>query len=267
MDRRDWVVLALITIAGLILRLLLWKTQSIPSVDGTAYLRMAMQLAGGPAVESVHQYGYPVLVRLAHFVIPDWVTAARVLALVTGVLFIPSLGWLSAAFVGNRFLRCLPAIAAAATPLMVRYSLTTMTEMPYFLLMAIGLGLAARRRALGAGIVFGLAYAIRPEGLLVAVVAAAFIALVNRRPKEAAALLAGTALIVAPYVATIGVTQGKWTLTPKSLNIAPGTWEAAEEQAGESHAARSVAERVERYGGETARLYPKNAGDVLMQLG
>jgi len=267
MDRRDWFILAFAAVAGLLLRLLLWKTQTIPSVDGTAYIRMAMQLAGGPTVDSVHQYGYPVLIRLVQFVIPDWVTAARVIALVTGVLFIPAIGWLTAAFVTDRRLRYLPAMAAAFTPLMVRYSLTTMTEMPYFLLLTLGLGLAARRWAHGAGLAFGLAYAIRPEGLLVAVVAAAFIALAGRRPRDAAALIAGTALIVLPYVAAIGVTQGKWTLTPKSLNIAAGTWEAAEERAGESSAGKSVAERVERYGGETARLYPKHAGEMLAQLG
>jgi hypothetical protein len=264
MDRRDWIVLGLVTLAAALLRILLWKTQSIPSVDGTAYIRMAWALAGGPHVDSVHQYGYPLLIRLVQFVVPDGVTAARIVALVSGIAFIPALGWLTAAFVHDRRLRLLPAAAAAFTPLMVRYSLTTMTEMPYFVLLALGLGLAARRRGLAAGVALGAAYAIRPEGLLVAMAAAV---LLWRHPREAVRLVAGAAILVLPYVVVLGVTEGKWTLTPKSLNIAAGTWEAAEERAGAGISARTMAERVERYGAETARMYPKHAADMLAQLG
>jgi hypothetical protein len=264
LDRRDAIALGVITLLGIALRLAFWDTQSIPSVDGTAYIRMAWSLAGGPHVDSVHQYGYPVLIRLAQLAVPDGVTAARIVALVAGILFLPALGWLTASFVAHRAWRLLPAAAAAFTPLPVRYSLTTMTEMPYLLLAVLGLGMAARRRALPAGVLLGVAYTIRPEGLLLAVVAAAF---AWRRPREAARLLAGALLIVVPYVVAMGLTEGKWTLTPKSLNIAAATWEAAEEQAGGEAVGRDVSERLARYGTETARHYPGHAADVLAQLG
>ena len=137
-DRREWFALAAVALLGLAIRVALWSTQSIPSVDGTAYLRMAQAFAGGPGIDSVHQYGYPALIWLAHFLIPDWVLAARVVALVAGTLLIPITGWLGAAFLRDRRLRLLPAAALAVTPLAIRYSLTTMTDMPFLALFFLG---------------------------------------------------------------------------------------------------------------------------------
>jgi len=263
MDRREWLAVAAITIIGLVLRVALWSTQSIPSVDGTAYIRMARAFAGGPHIDSVHQYGYPLLVWLAHFLVSDWVTAARIVALVGGVVLIPITVWLGAAFLHDRWLRLLPAAALALTPLAIRYSLTTMTDMPFLALFFLAMGLAARARWLPAGLAFGAAYAIRPEGLLgVAVVSA----LQWRRPARIVPLLAGAALIVIPYVVAVGLVDGRWTLSPKSLNIAAGSWTAAEAQAGGEANPMGVSERIERFGGETVRLYPTRAGEVARQL-
>src|SRR5687768_963188 len=83
-----WAV-GLVAALGLALRLALWSTQAIPSVDGIAYLRIARSLAGGPPIETVHQYGYPLLIWLADFIVPDAVTAARLVALAGGVALIP----------------------------------------------------------------------------------------------------------------------------------------------------------------------------------
>ena len=263
MDRREWLAVAVITIIGLLLRVALWSTQSIPSVDGTAYIRMARAFAGGLHIDSVHQYGYPILIWLVHFLIPDWVTAARIVALVGGVLLIPITAWVGAALLRDRWLRLLPAAALAVTPLAIRYSLTTMTDMPFLALFFLALGLAARARWFPAGVAFGAAYVIRPEGLLgVAIVAA----LQWRRPARVVPLLAGAALMVIPYVVAVGLVDGRWTLSPKSLNIAAGSWTAAEAQAGGEANPMGVSERIERFGGETLRLYPQRAGEVLRQL-
>ncbi|MDZ4804692.1 MAG: hypothetical protein SGI90_07535 [Candidatus Eisenbacteria bacterium] len=263
-DRREWFALAAVALLGLAIRVALWSTQSIPSVDGTAYLRMAQAFAGGPGIDSVHQYGYPALIWLAHFLIPDWVLAARVVALVAGTLLIPITGWLGAAFLRDRRLRLLPAAALAVTPLAIRYSLTTMTDMPFLALFFLGIGLSARTRWLAAGAVFGASYVIRPEGLLGVLIVAL---LQWRRPASWVRLLAGAALIVIPYVVAVGLTDGRWTLSPKSLNIAAGSWTAAEAQAGGEVVGMGVSERLARFGGETIRLYPQRAGEVLRQLG
>lgn len=262
-DRREWLALAAITLVGLALRVALWSTQSIPSVDGTAYIRMAWTFAGGPAIASVHQYGYPLLIWFTHFLVPDWVTAARIAPLVAGTLLIPITGWMAAGFLRGRWRCLLPAAAMAASPLAIRYSLTTMTDTPFLALFFLALGLASRSRMFPAGLAFGLAYAIRPEGLLGAVIVAA---LQWRRPRGMVPLLAGAALIVIPYVVTVGLVDGRWTLSPKSLNIAAGSWTAAEEQAGDEVIGKSLSDRLQRFGGETVRQYPSRAGDVLRQL-
>jgi hypothetical protein len=263
--RLEWLLLAAFTLAGLLLRVALWGTQTIPSVDGTAYLRIAQSFAGGPAVETVHQYGYPLLVRLAQFFIPDWITAARVVAFVPGVLAIPLTWWVSRRFVGPVALRFLPVAAMALTPLPVRYSLTTMTDLPFMALLLGLLGCAARGRWLAAGLLGGAGYVIRPEGLLAALVVAALQAF-RRNRAAALRVTAGALLFVVPYVVFVGMKDGRWTLTPKSINIGAATWEAAEERAGEADVPIELGTRLERFGAETAREYPRRAVDVLAQL-
>lgn len=263
--RIEWLLVAAFTLAGLILRVALWSTQSIPSVDGTAYLRIAQSFAGGPPVETVHQYGYPLLVRFAQFFIPDWIMAARVVAFVPGVLAVPLTWWVARAFVGPLALRFLPVAAMALTPLPVRYSLTTMTDLPFLAFLLALLGAAARGRWLCAGLLGGAGYVIRPEGLLVAL-AVAVLQLVRRQRAAALRIVAGALLFVVPYVVFVGMKDGRWTMTPKSINIGAATWEAAEERAGEADIPIAIGTRLERFGAETAREYPGRAVEVLAQL-
>jgi hypothetical protein len=253
----------LVTAAGIILRLALWDTQTIPSVDGTAYIRIAESFAGGRQVPTVHQYGYPLLIWLAHFGIPDWITAARAVAFVSGASLIPLTWALAAPFVASPWLRLIPAAAMASTPLPIRYSLTTMSDLPYLALFFLMLNLAARKRWMAAGLAGGASYVIRPEGLLATFVVALLQGLKRRGLLQ---ILAGAALFVVPYVVAVGLKDGLWTLTPKTINIGPGTWEAAETQAGEEEVPADLKARVERFGAETLRLYPVRSAEVLIQL-
>lgn len=252
--RFEMAALAGITLAGLVLRLALWSTQALVSVDGTTYIRMARELIGGPGLETVHPWGYPVLILLAHLVAPDWVLAARLVALVSGLALIP-LTWLVAReVIRNRGLRLLPPAAVALLPLPVRYSLTTMSEAPYLAVLALMFLLAARKRLLAAGVMGGLAYAIRPEALT-AVVVLAVISL--RVPRRALGLAAGAALVVLPYVVVQGATTGHWTLTQKVSNLAAADWRENEPHAAAGEAApAALVDRVKRYGGDTALAYP-----------
>lgn len=247
-------LLVAITVAGLVVRLLLWSTQSLVSVDGTTYIRMARELAGGPSLETVHSWGYPVLILIAHLVVPDWVLAARVVALVSGVALIP-LTWLVAReVIRNRWLRLVPPLAVALLPLPVRYSLTTMSEASYMVFLALMFLLAARKRVLAAGVMGGLAYAIRPEALT----AVAVLGLLTVRiPRRALTLAAGAALVVLPYVVVLGATTGHWTLTAKSTNFAAADWRANEPHSEGEATPVSLVDRVKRYGGETAMAYPE----------
>jgi hypothetical protein len=257
-----WAI-GLVTALGLALRLALWSTQAIPSVDGIAYLRIARSFAGGPPIETVHQYGYPLLVWLTGLALPNLETAARLVALAGGVALIPLTWLLARSFIADPRLRLLPALAVAFTPLPVRYSITTMSDLPYLALFMGMLVLFARRRELEAGLLGGAAYTIRPEGLLGVLVLAA---LRGRRFERSRRLLLGALVLVIPYVVAVGLRDGRWTLTPKSINIAASTWEEAEARAGESPVPIDFRTRLSRFGGETLRTYPSRAVDVAVQL-
>ena len=114
-----------------------------------------------------------------------------------------------------------------------------------------------------------LAYAVRPEALVVAPVAA----LLSRGGMRGAMrLIAGFALIAGPYVGVLSWERGEPTLSPKSALVRPPfkhrrdvEWRVADTVAAEPK--RSLIERVRWAGPEIARQYlPKlvgHAGRVL----
>jgi len=262
--RAEWGGFLGLLAAGTLLRVLLWSTQSLVSVDGTNFIRMARQLAGGPSVASVQQYGYPAAIALAHLLIPDWVTAARVVALAGGLAMLP-LVWLVARSVVRRpWLSLLPVAAVALLPLPVRYSLTTMSDSLYLALL-FGVFLAVLRgRRFPGGLLGGLAYAVRPEALL-AVLGIAVLEL--RRSRKGAALLLGGALLVsAAYFGAQGLWLGKWTLSQKTINLAASTWQGAEETVGGETVPLGAGKRLRTFGLVTVRAYPGRLADATTEL-
>ena len=260
---RSALALLAIVLAGAALRIALWGSQAIVSIDGTAYIRMARSLLGEPGSPTVHQYGYPALIAAVHAAVGDWVLAARLVALVSGIAVIPLVWLLAGRVVANPWLRLLPAAAAAFLPFPVRYSLTTMTESPYLALLLLAFLLAARSRWLASGILGGLAYTVRPEALLaIGVIGLSRI----RRVRVWSRLAAGALLVAAPYVIAVGVTQGSWSLSGKTINLASRDWREAEKQVGEEPVPGDLRSRLERFGGEVIRGYPPRAVEIGEQV-
>lgn len=268
LSRLDWGIVAGATVIALVLRLLLWSSQSIVSVDGTTYIRMAWTLGGGADIPSAHPWGYPFLIYLFHFLVRDWVTAARLVALVTGTALVPLTWFLARSHVTNRWLCLAPALAVALLPLPVRYSITTMSEAPYLVLVLAMFVLAFRKHSIWAGMAGGLAYTVRPEALT-AVVALALFSL--KAPRRAGVLLAGAALVVIPYVVGQGVLTGTWTLSKKTINVSGADWRENEPRAGESRPVSvGLKERVGAFGKESLAAYPSRfaeLGAVLIRHG
>jgi len=253
---RQGLVVGLLTAAGLALRVSLWDSQSIPSVDGTAYLRIARSFAGEPAVATVHQLGYPFLVFALHAVAGDWILSARLVALLFGVALVPLVWILTAQHVRSPLLRALPAAAVAFLPTTVRYSLTTMTETPYLALLFLTFIGAARGRWFLAGLAGGLAYAVRPEALL----AVGVLALTKLKDLRAwPRIAAGALLVVVPYVVLVGLAEGRWTLSQKTMDLAPADWREVERRVGEEDAAPGLGARWRRFGPEILRGTPERA--------
>jgi len=248
------------TLAGLVLRLLLWSTQSIPSVDGITYIGLARGILAGRPAPTVHQFGYPLLILAARPFCPDWIVAARVVDLMCGVLLIPLVWLLTSQFVKRPWLRLLPALLVAVHPLFVRYSLTTMTEAPYLVLLVLMFMLVATRRPLLGGLAGGAAYAVRPEALIAAVAVAVFL---GRRRSEVVRFGLAVASVTGLYVTVVGMSTGKWTLSPKTANIAAPSWVDYEPTVDGPAPAIDTGERLHRFGADALRAYPGRLVSIL----
>ena len=147
-SRIEWVLLAVALAAGLVVRLALWHTQPYVSIDGTSYIRLAWEILGGPAYESVQPPGYPLLIVAMKALVPDWVLAARLVDLSAGLGLIVLIWLLARSYIRNPWFAVAPAVAVALLPLPVRYSLTTMSEAPYLVfLVGMFLLLDQKRRS------------------------------------------------------------------------------------------------------------------------
>ncbi len=231
-----WVSLALLTLAALALRWFALRYQPTVTFDGTEYIRYAEALKHGERFASVFAPGYPVLVALASVLHPDRVGAAVAVSMVAGIALPAIVWWLARGLLGERG-ALLPALVCALHPELARHSAISMSESAYIGMLFFGLAQLAALRAGPAiigGLALGLAYAIRPEGL-VAAVALAFAGIrkwasdsSSRRAMLAAAV--GSALVVIACVLWYHATLGVWTLTPKTaaLHEAARDWRAAE---------------------------------------
>jgi hypothetical protein len=88
-NRRDLVILLLLS-ASLKAILSLCVGVMNPE-DGVMYITAAQKLAGGAFKEALSIYGmpfYPLLIALTHYVIPNWIAAARVISIFSSVLTI-----------------------------------------------------------------------------------------------------------------------------------------------------------------------------------
>jgi hypothetical protein len=194
------------------------------TMDSPLYVRMADALGRSAEVLGPAHHGYPALVALAGLVITGQEWPGRI------VSFVASLALVAVTYALAR--RSLPpwgaAVAAglvAAHPVITLYGVSLMTE-PTFLALAYGallLLLPAKPsppeektpqsgRTLAAGAAMGLAYCVRPEGLVLALAALPALAPWRRR----AAWLGAFLVLASAEVILLSVERGAPTLTPKT---------------------------------------------------
>jgi 4-amino-4-deoxy-L-arabinose transferase-like glycosyltransferase len=88
-SRRDLVILLLLS--AILKAILSLCIGVINPDDGVIYITAAQKLAGGAFKEALSIYGmplYPLLIALTHYVIPNWIAAARVISIISSVLTI-----------------------------------------------------------------------------------------------------------------------------------------------------------------------------------
>lgn len=238
------------------------------TMDSPLYVRMAEALGRSAEVLGPAHHGYPAFVALAGLVIPGQEWPGRI------VSFVASLILVGVTYALAR--RSLPpwgaALAAglvAVHPVITLYGVALMTE-PAFLALAYGsLLLLLSGRTLAGGAAMGLAYCVRPEGLILALAALPAIAPWRRRGAWLGAFL----LLASAEVILLSVERGAPTLTPKTdLVVASAAarddaeWSVRDADSIASSRPAPALERLRAAPPAAAARYPDRARAILARL-
>jgi hypothetical protein len=247
---------------GFALRVAIGLTDDAPATDETAYLRSGISLVEGNGYEregdpELHFPPFvPFLLGLASEVTSDPHTGTVVLTCLTSTALIIPL-----AFLGRRIAGPAGGVATAWVAALGPGLSTTLvnrgagSEAEYTLLVASALWLVVsavdhqgRARAwpvFGAGVLVGLAYLTRPEGLFMALpLGIAVLVLAARRPGQPArlrrldrrGLRSGAPLLavfllpivacIVPYAMYLHANTGQWQLSAKTQDASIEAWHA-----------------------------------------
>jgi 4-amino-4-deoxy-L-arabinose transferase-like glycosyltransferase len=220
------VVLAAVVRVGALLR------TDVIFNDGPIFLGIAEEMAAGEwhaALAHDQHPGYPLLVRVAMIGAADSFDAAVGVSLVFGTGAVLALhAFLRRAW--DRRVAAVGAVLLALNPYAARFSADVQTEPVYlfFFLLAVTAVFAAlrggdARLAVGAGLLSGLAYSVRPEGLGVAGVGGLLAGVAwirgswtgGRTARWLGALAAGAGVLVLPYVLFVRSVSGSFRLSQK----------------------------------------------------
>lgn len=243
-DRRVALLMGAAVLAGFALRAAVGLTDDAPSTDETAYLRSGMSLVDGDGFQrdgqpELHFPPFvPFLLGLASRVFADPHTGTVVLTCLAGTALV-----LPLAMLGRRIAGPVAGVVTAWVAALGPGLSTTLvnrgagSEAEYLLLVATALWLtvaAADRqgagrlaRVAGAGLLVGLAFLTRPEGLVVAVpVGAAAIVLAGRGrwrsgPGRVRSVAPTAAAFAVPVLACVGTTRAA---TRASSGPTSGRW-------------------------------------------
>lgn len=225
------MILALaVAAAALALRLLVSEFLPVIDPDGVAYIAIAREFrATGAPFDPLYHPLYPLAIALAEPLVGNWETTGRWVSALFGSLVILPAFALARGIVGRQA-ALLSAILIAIHPRLVLNSASVLCEATYTFLLVSSI-LAARRGLVGgphalialAGLGFGLAYLVRPEGAvyLVGLIAVVLVMVASGRGRAAALLPWGAAAVlvfvavVAPYVWYLSDVWGHVTLSGK----------------------------------------------------
>ena len=191
-------------IAGLLAAwaLVLSAMTSVPSEDGVSYLWMAQQFAAGEfraALSSVFPPGYPLLLAPGMALGADPERLAQALGALALAATVWPLARLGAAFAPGA---AWPTVVLfAASPLLPRLAAEAYSEPAFVLVMAWGAWWGTQQRWWSVGTAAAVAFAIRPEGSLLA---ASFVCLQPWRAWRALLPLGGSVLLLAGARAAAG---------------------------------------------------------------
>jgi hypothetical protein len=231
LERLGWRLPAALVLLAAVARVVRWLQTAVMMNDGPIFIGLARQIHDGDwnaaLIYEFHPL-YPIAIALIEPLIGDWERAAVTVSVLAGALAVLALFvLLRDAF--DRRVAAIGAFLLAVHPIAIEQA-DVQSEALYLAFFVWSAALLWRalshqdaRAALAAGVVAGLAYLVRPEGLGAVIVGAILIAwqLARRRipfPRAArvsAALCLGAALATGPYIAFISAHNGAFTLTGK----------------------------------------------------
>ena len=162
--------------------------------------------------------GYPLAIEFFRFFISDSVLAAQFASAFFGGLLVVPLYVVAREFLDSR--AALGAtILAVFNPLMIRYGAMAMSEAQFIFFAVSAFAFYRRRQHLLFGTACGIAYLTRPEALLIfgLVVVVDFVR--HRDLTFFGLATAGLLLFALPYIISLRVETGTWSLSPKSGNL------------------------------------------------
>jgi len=235
-EKQDQLIMATLVLLALALRLYSLQFFDVISTDGTGYVGAAQALGRGD-FHGIGTYGfYPVLIRVAGWLIRDLELAGRVVSLVAGSLLVVPLYLLGREILSRRGALCASLMVVVWPPL-VSSSCEVMTQASYdfILLSAVYLVWRMFQRPSApagalAGLCVGLAFLTRPEGVLLFLLPPLpFLILyhgeLRKRWAMPAAYMAGFAALFAINLLLVHHVTGEWQLSAKTdsaLNDALG---------------------------------------------
>jgi hypothetical protein len=216
------VVMILVLAAGLGLRIWAASHNEFPTVDGVLYLDQAYELVNnGHLTWSCFPPGWPAIIS-APYVFLDrndpmsLFRAGQAANVALGVLMPLLAFFLMRPFLGLR-LALLGMTVLMFLPMNVVYSKNDLSEMSFTCVVLGSWLLLRRERLVGAGLMFGFAYLIRPEALLAA--GGLGLWLWRRDRRLPWRLIVPMIAVMIPYLIFIRVQTGAFDLTSKTVAV------------------------------------------------
>lgn len=183
-----------------------------PTWDGTYYINYFVNATW----QWVLHPGYPLLIQ-ALPIGDDKVDTARIISILSGIGGVYFLYRLSLRYM-SEFASLVGAALLACSPLVIHYNVLTYSESLYVLVILAGLERYSAKSYLWSGLLFGIAYLVRPEALVIAV-PLLILLLVRHSRRSAIEFVALCAVVAIPYITLMSVENGSLTLTKKGMNV------------------------------------------------
>jgi 4-amino-4-deoxy-L-arabinose transferase-like glycosyltransferase len=229
-----------ILLVGLFIRLLLlFLTPFVVETDGVVYLRMAESILSGDIHEAmatlsmshmIYHPLYPLLIKIISFPFPvgSLELSGMIVSILASLLLALPVFLLARRFYNDE-VGYISALLVGIYPFLVDCSFMVHTEVTMTLFAIVGvwcIWLALEGRLLWsfvAGIIFGMAYLTRPEGLIYVLLAVVIILLLSyfRKSKrvskytfvKAFLLLIGFAIMASSYLIYLRKDYGRWLIS------------------------------------------------------